>query len=148
MTPLVWLPGMMCDARLFAPQLDALGGQVIVSTGQDTIAEMAENVLAQTPESFALAGLSMGGIIAMEVLRQAPDRVAKVALMDTNPKAEHPAVAANREPQIAKVQAGDLAIVMRDEPAATSKTPCAPQAARHWFFAGVTTHFVRSIGIH
>jgi len=51
----------------------------------------------------------------MEVLRQAPDRVAKVALMDTNPKAEHPAVAANREPQIAKVQAGDLAIVMRDE---------------------------------
>jgi len=68
---------MMCDARLFAPQLDALGGQVIVSTGQDTIAEMAENVLAQTPESFALAGLSMGGIIAMEVLRQAPDRVAK-----------------------------------------------------------------------
>lgn len=115
MTALIWLPGMMCDGRLFAPQCDVLGGQVIVSNDRDTIGEMAADILAVAPEAFALAGLSMGGIIAMEVLRQAPARVTKIALMDTNPKAEHPAVAKSREAQIAKVLSGALDSVMRDE---------------------------------
>jgi len=115
MTPLVWLPGMMCDARLFAPQTDALGGEVIISADHDTVAGMAAAVLTSAPDRFALAGLSMGGIIAMEVLRQAPERVDRIALMDTNPLAETAEVAARREAQIAKVQAGGLAEVMRDE---------------------------------
>ncbi|MGR3502951.1 alpha/beta fold hydrolase [Pseudaestuariivita sp.] len=110
---------MMCDARLFAPQINALSAKraVMVApiTSSDSIEVLAEEVLAHTPPRFALAGLSMGGIVAMEVIRRAPDRVTRLALMDTNPKAEHPAVAAAREPQIAKVQGGQLRSVMRDE---------------------------------
>ena len=119
MTPLVLLPGMMCDARLFGPQINALSGartiHVAPISGHDTVQALAAEVLDHAPPRFALAGLSMGGIVAMEVLRQAPDRVARIALLDTNPKAETDAVAAHREPQIAKVAAGDLIPVMRDE---------------------------------
>jgi pimeloyl-ACP methyl ester carboxylesterase len=56
--------------------------------GADTFEALAKSVLAAAPDSFALAGLSMGGILAMEVIRQAPDRVSHLALMDTNPFAE------------------------------------------------------------
>ena len=119
MTPLVLLPGMMCDARLVAPQINALSGGRAVHlapiTGQDNIASIASEVLTNAPATFALAGLSMGGIVAMEIMRQAPERVERLCLMDTNPKAEHPDVAATRDPQIAKVQRGDLIPVMRDE---------------------------------
>ncbi len=117
--PLVLLPGMMCDARLFAPQIAALsGGRAIHCApigGHDTIAALAAQVLAHAPPRFALAGLSMGGIVAMEILGQAPDRVERIALMDTNPCAELPAVAAGRGPQMDKVRAGGLRAVMRDE---------------------------------
>lgn len=119
MTPLVFLPGMMCDARLFAPQIDRLSNDRPVKTlpihARQSVEKLAKDVLAQAPETFALAGLSMGGIVAMEVIRQAPERVAGVALMDTNPEAEHPKVAKRRSPQIARVRAGKLAAVMRDE---------------------------------
>lgn len=119
MTPLVLLPGMMCDARLFGPQIAALSANLplVLSpiTGHDTIERLAAEVLLTAPDRFALAGLSMGGIVAMEVVRQAPDRVDRLALLDTNPRAELDAVKQQREPQIAKVLAGDLAHVMRDE---------------------------------
>lgn len=119
MTPLVLLPGMMCDARLFAPQTAALGGTRAIHHapvgGAETMAEIAAGVLAHAPPRFALAGLSMGGIVAMEVLRQAPARVERLALLDTNPLAEKPEVKARRGPQIAAAEAGDLARVMRDE---------------------------------
>lgn len=116
--PLLLLPGMMCDARLFAPQLAAFSGrravQVAPMTG-DTIESIAASVIANAPPQFALAGLSMGGIVAMEVLKQAPDMVTRLALLDTNPMAELPEVAAAREPQIALVKAGRLEDVMREE---------------------------------
>ena len=76
---------------------------------------LAADVLLQAPPRFALAGLSMGGIVAMEVLRQAPERVERLALLDTNPRAETPAVQENRGPQIARALSGDLAGVLRDE---------------------------------
>ncbi|WP_417522504.1 alpha/beta fold hydrolase [Marinovum sp.] len=119
MTPLLLLPGMMCDARLFAPQIAAVSGSRPVHCapigGHDSMQALAEEVLAHAPPRFALAGLSMGGIVAMEVLRQAPERVAGLALLDTNPKAELAEVRARREPQIASVREGRLAQVMRDE---------------------------------
>lgn len=117
MTPLVLLPGMMCDARLFAQQIAALPCAVTCPEigGHDTIGDLAAAVLDASPDRFALGGLSMGGIVAMEVLRQAPDRVTRIALMDTNPLAETAQVAARRAPQVAKVRAGQLAAVMRDE---------------------------------
>jgi pimeloyl-ACP methyl ester carboxylesterase len=118
MLPLILLPGMMCDARLFAPQVAGLAGRevsVLPIEAHDTVAALAVDVLAAAPARFALAGLSMGGIVAMEVLRQAPDRVARIALMDTNPLAERPEVQARRGPQIAAAKAGRLREVIRDE---------------------------------
>ena len=119
MTPLILLPGMMCDARLFGPQIEALSGRVPVMTfplcRHDNVEEMAADILDNTPPEFALAGLSMGGIVAMEVLRQAPERITCLALMDTNPLAEKPEVKARRVPQIAAVRNGRLWHVMRDE---------------------------------
>ncbi|RMD92271.1 MAG: alpha/beta hydrolase, partial [Alphaproteobacteria bacterium] len=75
---------MMCDARLFAPQTAELSRdhavQVACITGADSIAALADAVLASAPPRFALAGLSMGGIVAMEVAGRAPDRVTRLAL--------------------------------------------------------------------
>ncbi len=119
MEPLVFLPGMMCDSRLFGPQIKHFGRERAIHlpplTRHDTVEAMAKEVLLHAPERFALAGLSMGGIVAMEVIRRAPERVSRLALMDTNALAETPQYAANREPQIARVMAGLLPEVMRDE---------------------------------
>ena len=117
--PLVLLPGMMCDARLFAAQTAAFSATRAVHIGPitegETVAEMAEAVLAGAPERFALAGLSMGGIVAMEMVRQAPERISRLALLDTSPLPETPEAAALRGPQIAGARAGRLEDVMRDE---------------------------------
>ena len=117
--PLVLLPGMMCDGRLFGPQIKALGRDRAIHLApislHETVEALASDVLASAPPSFALAGLSMGGIVAMEVVRRAPSRVTRLALMDTNALAETPAYAAAREPQIARVMAGSLVEVMREE---------------------------------
>ncbi len=119
MTPLVLIPGMMCDARLFAPQLAALSAgrtiQVATITAADSIAELARLVLADAPPRFALAGLSMGGIVAMEILRQAPERVERVALLDTNHRAETPDRQALRGPQVERVFQGALRQVLIEE---------------------------------
>lgn len=118
MTPLVLLPGMMCDGRLFGPQIAAFGARALhlaPLVAGDTVQALAAQVLADAPPRFALAGLSMGGIVAMEVMAQAPDRVDRLALLDTNPRAELPEVQARRDPQMAAVAAGRLAEVMRDE---------------------------------
>ncbi len=116
--PLVFLPGMMCDARLYEPQMRVLSMERAVTiapiTRGERIEEIASNILVQLPQRFALAGLSMGGIVAMEILRRAPDRITRLCLMDTNPLAETPAVAATREPWIVGVRAGRLDDVMRE----------------------------------
>lgn len=117
--PLVLLPGMMCDARLYWQQIVAFSGGMALQfapvTTADTIEALAVDVLARAPDRFALAGLSMGGIVAMEVIRRAPERVTRIALMDTNPLAESPDVAARREPQMVRVRAGRLRQVMVEE---------------------------------
>ena len=119
MTPLVLLPGMMCDERLFAPQISELSKQREVHfaqiSGHETISELAADVLNNAPPVFALAGLSMGGIVAMEVLSQAADRVERLALLDTNPLAELSDVAKRRGPQIDAVKNGQLKEIIRDE---------------------------------
>ena len=87
---LVLLPGLLCDERLFAPQREALLGEAAAVdvrvpdlTRDDSVAAMADRVLAEAPDRFALAGLSMGGYVAFEIVRRAPDRVARLALLDT-----------------------------------------------------------------
>ena len=115
---LVLLPGMMCDARMYAPQIEALKDiaecQVGYLGGADNIAEIAKQVLLNAPEKFALAGLSMGGIVAMEVARQAPQRVTRLALMDTNPWVEEDDVKATRNRQIDAAEAGQLEQLLRE----------------------------------
>ena len=118
MTPVVLLPGMMCDARLWGPVMAAFTGRAVLHapmTKGETMATLAQAVLALAPPHFALCGLSMGGIVAMEVLAQAPGRVERLALLDTNPLAETAEVQASRGPQIALALAGGLAGIMRDE---------------------------------
>lgn len=119
MLPLVFLPGMMCDARLFGPQIKVLSSDRTIFTpsigAYDTMSALAAEILRSTPPRFALAGLSMGGIVAMEILRQAPGRVERLALMDANPRAEIEETKKRRAPQIAAVKAGEHRSVIRDE---------------------------------
>jgi pimeloyl-ACP methyl ester carboxylesterase len=90
--PVVLVPGLNCSARLYGEQIPALWrfGPVTVAdhTRDDSIPAIAARILAAAPPRFALAGLSMGGYIAFEIMRQAPARVAKLALLDTGARAE------------------------------------------------------------
>ncbi|KEJ89968.1 alpha/beta fold hydrolase [Sulfitobacter donghicola] len=125
--PLVLLPEMMCDARLFGPQIAELSSDTAVMVAPITMGERIEEIASALldilPKRFALAGLSMGAVVAMEILRRAPDRVTRIALIDTHPLAETPVIAANREPQIVKVRSGRLMEVMREEMSPTSFAP-------------------------
>lgn len=111
-TPVVFLPGMMCDLRLFAMQLLEFGRDRAVTVAPITmgerIEEIASNILDRVPPKFALLGASMGGVVAMEMLRRAPDRITRLALMSTNPLAETPQSAADYEPLIIKLRSGRM----------------------------------------
>ena len=89
---IILLPGLLCDHRLWAGQLPALearGDVLVPDLGRaDTIGGLAEQVLARASDRFALAGLSMGGYVAFEILRRAPGRVARLALLDTQARAD------------------------------------------------------------
>ena len=104
------LPGMMCDARLWQHQVDALDQDCIHAdtTGADNFESMAQRVLENAPDRFAVAGLSMGGILGFEIWRQAPERVTHMALLDTNPHAEVPERKALRPKQIETALGGGL----------------------------------------
>lgn len=86
---LAFVPGSGCDERLFTPQIDALRGaartHVVENTAHPRIDRVASAALQRLPDRFALAGLSLGGLIACEIIRQAPDRVIGLALLDTLP---------------------------------------------------------------
>jgi pimeloyl-ACP methyl ester carboxylesterase len=113
--PTVLIPGLTCSARLYAEQIPALWrfGPVTVAdhTRDDSMAAIARRILAAAPPRFALAGLSMGGYIAFEIMRQAPDRVAKLALLDTGARAETPEQTERRKIVIALAKSGRYAEV-------------------------------------
>ncbi len=110
--PLALLPGLLCDTALWRNQIDALAGkatcQVADFTSQDSMATMAESVLAMMPGRFALAGLSMGGYVAFEVLRRAPDRITRLALLDTTARPDTTEQTQRRRDLIALAQTGDF----------------------------------------
>jgi pimeloyl-ACP methyl ester carboxylesterase len=113
--PLLLVPGLGCSARLYAPQLDALWrfGPVTVAdhTRDETMEAIAKRILKDAPPRFALAGLSMGGFISFAIMRLAPERVDRLALLDTNARADVPERSAEREKFIAMAQAGKFAEV-------------------------------------
>ena len=108
--PLLMLPGLACTGALFADQVPVLarGREVLIADhmGHDSMAAIAADILARAPARFHLAGLSMGGYIAFEILRQAPGRVARLCLMDTSARADTPEKTALREEALAEVAAG------------------------------------------
>lgn len=110
--PLVLVPGLLCSARLYAPQVVGLWphGPVTIADHRrdDDMADIAERILADAPDRFALAGLSMGGYIALAMTRMAPDRIAKLALLDTSARPDTPEQKAGREKFIAMAEAGKL----------------------------------------
>ena len=109
---LVLVPGLLCDDDLWAEQVAALGGTVPDLTAADSVAEMARTVLAAAPERFALAGLSMGGYVVWEVLRQAPERVVAVALLDTSARPDTAEQTARRRALLALLDTGGLPPVL------------------------------------
>lgn len=116
--PLVFLPGFMCDARLFWHQMLEFSAErsvIVARLRGATIEEMAAQVLTEAPPRFALVGHWLGGLVAMEILRRAPERVAQIALIDVSPSSETPQMAGLREQRIARARAGRLDEVMLDE---------------------------------
>lgn len=110
--PMVLIPGLLCSARMYEAQIPALWrrGPVMVAdhTRSDSMAGIAAGILAAAPPRFALAGLSMGGYIAFEILRQAPQRIARLALLDTQARPDTPEQSERRRRQIELAQKGRL----------------------------------------
>ncbi len=116
---IVFLPEMMCDARLFGPQLAEFSQEWAVMIAPVTlgerIEEIASNLLDLMPQSVALIGQGMGGAVALEIMRRASNRVQRAAFINTNVFAETPQQAAERDPRIARVKAGKFSEVLAEE---------------------------------
>lgn len=110
--PVVLVPGLLCSARLYAAQIEALWpfGPVTVADHRrdDSVDAIARRILVEAPPRFALAGLSMGGYIAFAIWRQAPDRVERLALLDTSARNDTPEQTERRRGAIAKAEAGQF----------------------------------------
>ncbi len=108
--PIVLVPGLACSPRVFAAQLPALwrhGSVTVASPLRDnTMAAIAKRILDSAPPRFALAGHSMGGYVCLEIWRQAPERVARLALLNTYSRSDPPELAEHRRRWIADVQQG------------------------------------------
>lgn len=103
---LVLVPGLLCTSELYRPQLDRLGWRLPMAVSEQhrehaSMADIAAAILAAAPERFALAGLSMGGYIAFEIMRQAPSRVERLALLDTSARPDTPEQTENRRRLVA-----------------------------------------------
>src|SRR5579859_2945504 len=102
---LLLLPGLLCDAALWQFQAEALVDVAEVSVADlsrsDSIADLARDALAAAPDRFALAGLSMGGYVALEIMRQAPERVTHLALLDTSARPDTSDLSERRKALIA-----------------------------------------------
>ena len=112
--PLLLLPGILCDQAVWAAQAEALGdvADVHVATlDGDTIVQMAEGVLASAPARFALAGFSMGGYVALEIISRQPQRVSRLCLANTNARADTSVQQEGRAALIALAQARGVQVV-------------------------------------
>ena len=114
--PILLLPGLVCDQALWEHQsrhLSEVARPLIADlTTADAIGALARSVLATAPQRFALAGLSMGGYVAFEILRLAPERVARLALLDTNAHADTPEATQRRQDAMRLAGEGRLADIM------------------------------------
>jgi pimeloyl-ACP methyl ester carboxylesterase len=106
--PIVFVPGLLCTGRIYEHQLQHLGQThpVLLANhwSHASMAEIAKSILDIAPEKFALAGTSMGGYVAFEIMRQAPDRVAKLVLLSTSAKPDTPERSEGRRKLVAAVR--------------------------------------------
>ena len=109
--PILLVPGLLSSPRVYAPVLPALWrfGPVTVANHirDDNMGAIARRILAEAPPRFALAGHSMGGYIAFEIMRQAPDRVAKLALINTQARPDSPEATERRRGMMARAKGGE-----------------------------------------
>jgi pimeloyl-ACP methyl ester carboxylesterase len=116
--PILLVPGLVGSPRIYAPVAPALWRFGPVTVGNhvrdDNMGAIARRILAEAPPRFALAGHSMGGYIAFEIMRQAPARVAKLALINTQARPDTPEATARRRGQIARALAGEYHAVLDD----------------------------------
>ena len=114
--PIVLIPGLLCSPRLYGEQLPELWrfGPIVIAdhTRDDSVAGLARRILASAPPRFALVGLSMGGYTAFEIMRRAPDRVVRLALLDTSARPDTPEASERRRAQIGLVQSGHFTEVV------------------------------------
>lgn len=115
--PVVFLPGLLCDERLWrepAAGIADIATPVFADlTLDNSIAAMAERALASVEGPFSLAGLSMGGYVAMEIMRQAPERVLRLALFDTDAAPDSPGKQRYRRAALSTVRTGRFVGVSR-----------------------------------
>jgi len=111
-TPLLLVPGLASSARIYAPVLPALWrfSPVMVANHirDDSMAAIARRVLSEAPPRFALAGHSMGGYIALEIMRQAPERVLRLALINTQARPDTPEATQRRRVLMVRAKRGEL----------------------------------------
>ncbi|HSY86291.1 MAG TPA: alpha/beta fold hydrolase [Verrucomicrobiae bacterium] len=116
--PLVLVPGLLCTEALFARQIAALRDVTSITiadhTRHDSMAGIARDILAAAPPRFALAGLSMGVIIAHEILRQAPGRVERLALLDGRAELDNADTRASRRSYLEMARSGRFMEITRD----------------------------------
>jgi len=153
---IVFIPGFMCDDRLFEPQTHSLLKRAVsysveIMQHEATMREMAANILKHSPQRFALVGLSMGGIISQEIMRIAPERVSHLALLNTTPfedKSLH-----QRKDHIRRVRNGELMNILQDElkpkylSPSTSKTTLMPLIMDMGKRLGIETFTRQSIAL-
>lgn len=117
--PVVMIPPLLCDARVFADQIGALSVRhpvlAVPVHGFETVGDMAQEVLNHAPDNFALVGAGMGGMVALEIIHRAPERVSRIALINTVAQADTPAVASERENQIIAAKSGRFDDVIAHE---------------------------------
>lgn len=110
--PLLLLPGLLCDEALWRAQIKSLESlaecHVADLTGQDRMDALARAVLATAPRQFALAAMSMGGYVAFEIMRQAPERVLRLCLLDTSARADLPEHSVRRRLLMAMARKGEF----------------------------------------
>lgn len=112
--PIVFAPGLGCTERLFAPQIARFAGRPVLTLDHRrhaTLQEIAAGALAVAPERFALVGLSMGGYIAFEMLKAAPERIQRLALLDTTAYPDSDEARGRRRVLIAAAERGKLASI-------------------------------------
>lgn len=117
-TPILLVPGLASSARIYAPVIPALWrfGSVMIANHirDDSIAAIARRILAEAPPRFALAGHSMGGYIAFEIMRQACERVTRLALINTQARPDTPEATARRRAQMERARRGELRAVRQE----------------------------------